>query len=326
MMRRIKGKKEPIRRAPFGPPGSGTRSILLEEAESMSSIDEQAHNGTSNIHIERVESTSPGVKRAHIGAYYEIPPIVRSHKGRIEEWVPPEPTISLFNGPNGTQSKPLQRIRTQSTLNEQAGSGTHAIPLERGQPTNSPLDDEGTRKSTRSVQPERTPPTSSLEGQAHNGTRAVPLEGMQTTSLLSGDKRPSRGALSARPERTKPTGSLFDELFPEESKAAKQREKKTVDKLPMFEWHDGPKIDWRETVEKAAEKRKNWFHTIPESKVHTPHIEAEENRRKRDLSVLVLSSASKTLEESDFFRLGEKGQHIEGWTSGIVKGKSSLKD
>jgi hypothetical protein len=149
---------------------------------------------------------------------------------------------------------------------------------------------------------------------------------MQTTSLLSGDKRPSRGALSARPERTKPTGSLFDELFPEESKAVKQREKKTVDKLPMFEWHDGPKIDWRETVEKAAEKRKNWFHTIPESKVHTPHIEAEENRRKRDLSVLVLSSASKTLEESDFFRLGEKGQHIEGWTSGIVKGKSSLKD
>ena len=326
MMRRMKGKKEPIRRASFGPLGSSTRSILLEEAESMSSIDEQTHNGTSNLRIEWAESTSPGVRKAHTGAGYEIPPIIPSHKVRNEEWLPPEPTVSLFNGPTGTRSKPLQRIRTQGTLNEQAASGTHAIPLEGALPTNSPLDDEGTRKNARSGQPERTSPTSSLEGQAHNDTPAVPLEGMQATSSLSDDKRPNKDTPGARPERTKPTGSLFDELFPEESKAAKQSEKKTVDKLPVFEWHDGPQIDWRETVEKAAEKRKNWFHSIRESKAHTPLIEAEENRRKRDLSVLVLSSASKTLEESDFFRLGEKGQHIEGWTSGIVKGKSSLKD
>ena len=156
MMRRMKGKKEPIRRASFGPLGSSTRSILLEEAESMSSIDEQTHNGTSNLRIEWAESTSPGVRKAHTGAGYEIPPIIPSHKVRNEEWLPPEPTVSLFNGPTGTRSKPLQRIRTQGTLNEQAASGTHAIPLEGALPTNSPLDDEGTRKNARSGQPERT--------------------------------------------------------------------------------------------------------------------------------------------------------------------------
>ncbi|RYP05062.1 hypothetical protein DL765_009957 [Monosporascus sp. GIB2] len=35
--------------------------------------------------------------------------------------------------------------------------------------------------------------------------------------------------------------------------------------------------------------------------------------------MLVLSAASKNLMESDFLRLGVKGQHVEGWVSGIVK-------
>ena len=37
-------------------------------------------------------------------------------------------------------------------------------------------------------------------------------------------------------------------------------------------------------------------------------------------TVLLLSALTKTLEESDFFRLSPRGEHIEGWTSGIIKG------
>jgi hypothetical protein len=36
--------------------------------------------------------------------------------------------------------------------------------------------------------------------------------------------------------------------------------------------------------------------------------------------LLILNACSTNLEESDFFRLGPRGEHIEGWTSGIVKG------
>ncbi|KAL1866110.1 hypothetical protein VTK73DRAFT_4903 [Phialemonium thermophilum] len=36
-------------------------------------------------------------------------------------------------------------------------------------------------------------------------------------------------------------------------------------------------------------------------------------------TVLVLNAASKSLLESDFYRLGPQGRHLEGWTSGIVK-------
>ncbi len=36
--------------------------------------------------------------------------------------------------------------------------------------------------------------------------------------------------------------------------------------------------------------------------------------------MLVMSASSKNLVESDFLRLGVKGQHVEGWVSGILKG------
>ena len=47
--------------------------------------------------------------------------------------------------------------------------------------------------------------------------------------------------------------------------------------------------------------------------------EEEDAVQRREASVLILNCASKTLEESDFFRLSPKGEHIEGWTSGIIK-------
>lgn len=49
-------------------------------------------------------------------------------------------------------------------------------------------------------------------------------------------------------------------------------------------------------------------------------IEQEDEKKRREAAVLVLNSASKRLEESDFFRIGHKGVHIQGWTTGIIKG------
>lgn len=125
--------------------------------------------------------------------------------------------------------------------------------------------------------------------------------------------------------------SLFDELFPEEAdtkERAAERQGK-LDRLPAFDWGKTPGSSSNE-VDRIAERRrrKETYNTIPqafrsfrpEQPSYTSLRQAEHGERRREVSVLVLNSATKTLEESDFFRLGPKGEHIEGWTSGIVKG------
>lgn len=52
----------------------------------------------------------------------------------------------------------------------------------------------------------------------------------------------------------------------------------------------------------------------------------EKNRESQSYNgpaILELNSASKSLLESDFYRLGRQGQHLHGWASGIVKGMRS---
>ncbi|KAG0650558.1 hypothetical protein D0Z07_3262, partial [Hyphodiscus hymeniophilus] len=117
--------------------------------------------------------------------------------------------------------------------------------------------------------------------------------------------------------------SLFEELFPEDS-TFKEREEKTAKKLPTFEWHDAPEIDWKETMKKTPAEKTSWsvpFLSAAQSSISTlsqTKAASALRQRKSEVGVLVLRCASKTLEESDFFRLGSKGQHIEGWTSGIL--------
>lgn len=53
----------------------------------------------------------------------------------------------------------------------------------------------------------------------------------------------------------------------------------------------------------------------------------EKNRESQSYNgpaILELNSASKSLLESDFYRLGHQGQHLHGWASGIVKGMRSF--
>ena len=134
--------------------------------------------------------------------------------------------------------------------------------------------------------------------------------------------------------------SLFDELFPEESQARVKRQKaaeKRLDKLPAFQWHSTSPTD-REERQRA--KRREKYAEIPERNEppreekaqYNPirHRQLELQRLRGDLerqslapslpSLLILNACSTNLEESDFFRLGPRGEHIEGWTSGIIKG------
>jgi hypothetical protein len=138
--------------------------------------------------------------------------------------------------------------------------------------------------------------------------------------------------------------SLFDELFPEESQARSKREKaaeKRLDKLPAFKWNSTNSalsaIDGREW---EREERRVKHKTMPqqeepvrEEQVQYPPTRLNIQRLRDDLgreagavtlpSLLVLNACSKNLEESDFFRLGSRGEHIQGWASGIIKGTIS---
>jgi hypothetical protein len=128
--------------------------------------------------------------------------------------------------------------------------------------------------------------------------------------------------------------SLFEELFPEESEAKQRAEERRekLGRLPAFDWK---RTTPRDDVKQAAERKKlqeefkslpsqtsNGLRVEPQQARYLSEREAEEGerRRRREASVLVLNSGMKTLEESDFFRLGPRGEHIEGWTSGIIKG------
>ncbi|KAI9645275.1 hypothetical protein NHQ30_006010 [Ciborinia camelliae] len=121
-----------------------------------------------------------------------------------------------------------------------------------------------------------------------------------------------------------PPASLFEELFPEErlppslprSPRFKPPPLVRSPKLPMFEWTSNIEtFNEAEVRRRAAEKERKDWNIVGKERGR----EAEDAHQRREASVLILNCASKTLEESDFFRLSPKGEHIEGWTSGIIK-------
>lgn len=128
----------------------------------------------------------------------------------------------------------------------------------------------------------------------------------------------------------KPPTSLFEELFPEEqqkppsSSPPSKRFKPPpprFPKLPTFDWTSNIEtFDEAEVRRRAAEKERKDWNIVGKDR----GSEEEDAVQRREASVLILNCASKTLEESDFFRLSPKGEHIEGWTSGIIKSVYSL--
>lgn len=135
-------------------------------------------------------------------------------------------------------------------------------------------------------------------------------------------------------DQPKETMSLFQELFPEESKtrqAAIRLAEERLDKLPAFEWDMDENFDQNWQSERQEKKAKLYeipsrtepTDTSPQPIRYTTTIPLREETsirtRRHEPSVVVMDGLSKYLEESDFFRIGSRGNHIEGWTSGILK-------
>jgi hypothetical protein len=138
---------------------------------------------------------------------------------------------------------------------------------------------------------------------------------------------PQSSSSSAPPKAPKNLGNtntLFEELFPEETKyVTTSANTKLSDKLPSFAWQmDRQKIRQRQKALRMETSRSVPLYTDDIS----PSLESSVDVRKqrREASVVVLNCAPGTLAESDFFRLGPKGNHIQGWTKGIIKGKKAI--
>ncbi|KAK0112132.1 hypothetical protein ONS96_001390 [Cadophora gregata f. sp. sojae] len=144
------------------------------------------------------------------------------------------------------------------------------------------------------------------------------------------------------PQTNPNTLSLFEELFPEEAVARQRREKKArerLEKLPAFNWAvESKEADERDRDHEQVRQENRKKHTSsPEMNTRTRSVRVQPNLapkvasqdrytksagsvgKQSRVSILVLKACSKTLEESDFYRVGPKGNHIESWTNGILK-------
>lgn len=103
--------------------------------------------------------------------------------------------------------------------------------------------------------------------------------------------------------------SLWDELFPGESNRVFRSQLEVEAEPPRLPPHvfDIPDDFQQDLLEQ-------WTETDETSFVDGP---------RRPGGMLILSAASKHLEESDFMRLGVQGRHVEGWVSGIIKGETA---
>ncbi|KAK1766804.1 hypothetical protein QBC33DRAFT_540283 [Phialemonium atrogriseum] len=161
----------------------------------------------------------------------------------------------------------------------------------------------------------------------------------------------------AKSSRTPPDASneasLYDKLFPGTPPATRTRPRQRHGNPPaqkplrsalirdMKAWGWGeksqPKTEsqgtqsprWGERYIRGRESQNGEMGDIPLGRAFkTPTNQPPETSNGTDTdegqsyngpAVLVLNSASKSLLESDFYRLGRQGQHLDGWASGIVK-------
>jgi len=130
-----------------------------------------------------------------------------------------------------------------------------------------------------------------------------------------------------------PTTSLLEELFPEESKEAHKVRKPptTIGKFESpvrrVESIQGPKPTESPTpyklIKHVALRDNLPLLSSDAQRDHAQSAEGDQHQSSEheNAHVLVLSNASKSLSLSDFLRLSPKGEHIDGWASGIIKGK-----
>lgn len=127
--------------------------------------------------------------------------------------------------------------------------------------------------------------------------------------------------------------SLFEELFPEESKGSdkvkrapiimgdSQGPARRVESVNRAKSRESP-TPYKLVKHRALKDKTPLFSSDAQKEyAQNAGLEQQQFRERQDAHVLVLSNASKSLALSDFLRLSPKGEHIDGWASGIIKGK-----
>lgn len=168
-------------------------------------------------------------------------------------------------------------------------------------------------------------PKHSLAPKTHKREHPNILLDKQCQSPSSTPKVPENTIGPKLPRKSISKLSLFEQLFPDEvgntTVQAKKNGKFLKEDQPLLKEADWAK-EWKTISSNWASQ--NTITTTSEQELADTHMakgfDPQVLRRRRDASVLILSNASKFLAESDFLRLSTKGQHIEGWTSGIIKG------
>lgn len=124
---------------------------------------------------------------------------------------------------------------------------------------------------------------------------------------------------TSKPAYTEPApkASLFEELFPEETKPNARIQPGDADMNPLpldpkFVWAKPPLNQQRPNPHKRLDSS--------EHVASSNTLRRLKSRERENATVLVLSNAGKSLVESDFMRISPKGEHIEGWNSGIIQG------
>lgn len=144
----------------------------------------------------------------------------------------------------------------------------------------------------------------------------------QMLSDLSGTPKDKINKPSKRRKRkkqkkpTEPNMSLFDELFPEDSDQAVAPDavnegEEVIPRLSLVDFDD---------EDDFYNDAQNWKHS-EDGRIERPNV--KDALHERDLAVLVVNRASKSLIESDFRRLIPRGQHIGEWRGpgDILKGE-----
>ncbi|KAI1814341.1 hypothetical protein GGS20DRAFT_417447 [Poronia punctata] len=144
-------------------------------------------------------------------------------------------------------------------------------------------------------------------------------DGGRTGAGQRQEDEPATSQTVTRPREERKT-SLFEELFPDEARLADAKRKRESEP-------DVPKSLWvsqlfEEPLRQAAEEvspDKDKDKADDEAAALAAKVSELYPAARGSKSMLVLSAASKCLLESDFFRLGMKGKHVDGWVGGIQK-------
>ncbi len=138
---------------------------------------------------------------------------------------------------------------------------------------------------------------------------------------LTRDRYPKESS-KVEPTRELPAISLLEELFPTEAKRYR-REREAVQKPER----EVPRLllsaDMADLDDpRGALKRVSRNQAILKNELRLKRLQHLRNFRRREISVLHLLNASKSLTEEDFRRIAPKGKHVEGWMGegDILKG------